>query len=484
MGSLEPDSETETGTGTETETETETETRTGTKTGTGTGSGTGTRTGTGTGSGTRAGTRAGTDNDGDNNNNSDSDNDGDSDSDSDSDSDNDNISDINNNIVVIGGGPAGLIAAEIAATAGRKVTLIEHMPSVGRKLLLAGRGGLNLTHSEPFDTFVTRYGAAAPALSGALHGFDPSALRAWCAGLGERTFVGTSGRVFPQSLRATPLLRAWLRRLDQLGVKTLVRHEWQGWNDDGSLMVHGPHGTRSLRPAATVLALGGASWPRTGSTAAWVPVLRGIDVEVTALQPANCGFVVAWSPEFAGRFAGVPLKNVRLSFAQHSTRGEAMITAGGIEGGAIYAIGAPLREAIAADGFADVIIDLHPDLSPAQLAERFARTRPSDSTSTRLRRVGLTPAAVALMRETGCAPDALKALRLRLVGSQPIDRAISTAGGIAWSEIDEQLMLRRRPGVFVAGEMLDWEAPTGGYLLQACFSTGVAAARGALMLER
>ena len=386
-------------------------------------------------------------------------------------------------VVVIGGGPAGLIAAETMASAGRRVTVIEHMASVGRKLLLAGRGGLNLTHSEPLDELLRHYEPAEPMLTNAITAFPPASLRAWCEGLGQRSVIGTSGRVFPASFRATPLLRSWLQRLDTLGVERRVRHEWIGWDIDGALVVRGPDGELLLRPTATVLALGGASWPRTGSTAAWVPVLRGVGVEVTTLRPANCGFVVAWSSPFTDRFAGVALKNVRMSIGAHTARGEAMITSTGIEGGVVYALGALLRDAIERDGFADLTVDLHPDLSGPQVANRLARARPGDSASNRLRRMGLSPVAAALVRETGTDPAQLKSVRVRLVSAQPIDRAISTAGGVALSEVDEHFMLRRLPGVFVAGEMLDWEAPTGGYLLQACFSTGVAAAMGALSMR-
>lgn len=373
-----------------------------------------------------------------------------------------------------------MIAAEFLAANGCQVSLLEHMPSPGRKLLLAGRGGLNLTHSEPIEQMLRRYGASAPRLSGALHAFSPTALRAWCADLGQRTFVGTSGRVFPQALRATPLLRAWLARLDGLGVTILMRHEWQGWLADGALEIVTPQGSLYERPDATLLALGGASWPRTGSNAAWVPLLQSLGVDVHPLQPANCGFVVDWSDAFRDRFAGIPLKNVRLSCSGAEARGEAMITSTGIEGGVIYTLGAVLRDIIAEHGRADLIIDLHPDLSAAQVHDRLAKVRPGDSVSNRLRRVGLAPVAVALMNETNTKPDDLKHVSLRLVRAQPIDRAISTAGGVSWSEVNEHFMLRRRPGVFIAGEMLDWEAPTGGYLLQACFSTGVAAARGTL----
>jgi uncharacterized flavoprotein (TIGR03862 family) len=381
---------------------------------------------------------------------------------------------------VIGGGPAGLIAAETLANNGCAVTVIEHMPSVARKLVLAGRGGLNLTHSQPLEQMMTRYGDAASRLSPALQAFPPSALRAWSAALGEQTFVGTSGRIFPKSFRAAQLVRAWLARLDQLGVEVLLQHEWNGWRDDGTLDVVGPNRDVFMHSDVTVLALGGASWPRTGSNAAWVPILQRLGIEVCALQPANCGFVVNWSTTFRDRFAGVPLKNVRLHCDGASARGEAMITSSGIEGGVVYALGVALRDSIANRGHADLIIDLHPDLTPTQVVERLTKARPGDSVSTRLRRVGLAPAAVALMYETNTAPEELQHVHLRIERMQPIARAISTAGGVAWNEVDEQFMLRRRPGVFIAGEMLDWEAPTGGYLLQACFSTGVAAAAGAL----
>jgi hypothetical protein len=323
-----------------------------------------------------------------------------------------------------------------------------------------------------------RYGEAAPLLADCVRAFPPSALREWCAGLGQRTFVGSSGRVFPEEFRATPLLRAWLHRLDKLDVEILVRHHWRGWHADGSLDVDSPQTNLSLRPDAIVLALGGASWPRTGSNAHWVPLLRDIGVEVNGLRPANCGFIVDWTAAFSERFAGVPLKNVRLSFDQSTVRGEAMITSTGIEGGAVYALGAVLRDSIAQHGYANLAIDLHPDLSPAQVAERLAKARHGDSVSTRLRRAGLSPVAVALMRETATAPELLQGVQLRLTGAQPIDRAISSAGGVALGELDERFMLHQRPGIFLAGEMLDWEAPTGGYLLQACFSTGVAAAHG------
>ena len=379
-------------------------------------------------------------------------------------------------VAVVGGGPAGLMAAEVLATAGVHVVVLERMPSVGRKLLLAGRGGLNLTHSEPLDVFLDRYGPARPRLEAAIRAFGPDDLRSWCAGLGEEPFVGSSGRVFPAGFRATPLLRAWLARLDALGVELRVRHTWAGPDDE------------SVAADATVLALGGASWPRVGSDGAWVAPLTEAGIGVTPLRPANCGFVVDWSDTFRERFAGTPLKNVRLAVGDATARGDAMVTDAGIEGGPVYALSARLRDAIEADGSAVLTVDLRPDVGVEQLALRVARGRAGDSTSNVLRRVGLAPAAIGLLREaTGnrrLEPDELaalaKAVPLLLRAPLPLDHAISTAGGVALDEVDDTFMLRARPGMFVAGEMLDWEAPTGGYLLQATFSTAVAAANGVL----
>jgi uncharacterized flavoprotein (TIGR03862 family) len=384
-------------------------------------------------------------------------------------------------VAVIGGGPAGLMAAQTMAEAGLQVTLFERMPSVGRKLLMAGRGGLNLTHSETLERFVARYGAAAPWMEKLLAQFPPQALIEWCEGLGQPTFVGSSGRVFPKTMKASPLLRAWLRRLDELGVRIVTRAQWIGWSKDGALRF--ADGS-SFKADATVLALGGASWPRLGSDGSWTGLLP--DVAIAPLRPANCGFTVEWSPVFRRRFAGTPLKNIALRFAGETVSGEAMITEAGIEGGAIYALSSRLREAIAREHGATLHIDLRPDTSAASLAERLDGPRGSLSLSTFLRkRAGLSPLAVGLVQEAlhGGADDALshlvKALPLRLLAPFPIARAISTAGGIKLDELDEHLMLRARPGVFVAGEMLDWEAPTGGYLLQACLASGVAAGRGA-----
>ena len=392
-------------------------------------------------------------------------------------------------VVVIGAGPAGLMAAEVIATAGFGVTVYDRMPSIGRKLLMAGRGGLNLTHSEPFACLVERYGAATCALHRALTGFPPAALRAWAESLGQPTFVGTSGRVFPVALKASPLLRAWAHRLTALGVRFVLRRRWLGWNDADDLVFAGPAGQEApVRPAATVLALGGASWPRLGSDGAWVPLLVGRRVAVAPLRPANCGFVVPWSAYFGERFAGQPLKPVTVRCGGFSRQGEIMITGRGVEGSVIYALSAVLRDTIAAVGAATLTIDLRPGLTVAELGRRLAEPRGSRSLSTVLRKAaGLTPAAIGVLREVNqvaldAAPEALaaliKALPLRLTATGPLERAISTAGGITFDDLDEWLMVRHLPGVFAAGEMLDWEGPTGGYLLQGSFSTAVRAAQG------
>ena len=380
-------------------------------------------------------------------------------------------------IAVIGGGPAGLAAAEIVAGAGHAVTVFDRMPSLGRKFLFAGRGGLNLTHSEPFERFAARYGPASPRLRAALDAFPPAALAAWCEGLGEPVFTGSSGRVFPRSFKATPLLRAWLRRLDALGVAVRTGHCWTGWDAAGALRFETAGGPVAVQPEATILALGGASWPRLGSDGAWAALLA--DAPVVPMRPANMGVRVPWSDVFRTRFAGHPLKRIAASFAGATVRGEATITADGIEGGVIYALAAPLRDAIAARGQATLTLDLRPDLDRSALASRLGG--PGVSQANALRRAGVTDAAAALVREAGqrATADAVKALPLVLTGVQGMDRAISTAGGVAWDALDGW-MLRGRPGVFLAGEMLDWEAPTGGYLLQACFSTGRATAAQAL----
>jgi uncharacterized flavoprotein (TIGR03862 family) len=389
--------------------------------------------------------------------------------------------------VVIGGGPAGLMAAEVLAGAGQRVVVFDQAASPARKFLLAGRGGLNLTHSEPLADFIARYGAAAAHLKSAIEAFPPNALRQWCEGLGEATFVGTSGRVFPKRFKASPLLRAWLRRLAALGVETRPRHRFLGFDEAGGLVFAASGGRLVEQACVVVLACGGTSWPRLGSDGAWVDALGAHGVEIASLRPANCGFGVAWSAPFKERFAGAPLKAIAMGFGQARVRGEAVVTASGLEGGAVYALAAPLREAIDAHGEAVLEIDLKPDISMETLAGRLIRPC-AQSLATFLRKAaGLAPVAIALLREAGRPPSDAEALartikqaRLRLNAVAPIERAISSAGGVKWREIDGDFMLRRLPGVFVAGEMIDWEAPTGGYLLQACFATGAAAGRGAL----
>jgi uncharacterized flavoprotein (TIGR03862 family) len=390
------------------------------------------------------------------------------------------------NVAVIGAGPAGLMAAERLSAAGHAVTLYDRKPAPGRKLLMAGRGGLNLTHSEPLPQFLGRYGDSEERLTPAIRAFPPEALREWAEGLGQPSFTGSSGRVFPKAMKASPLLRAWLGRLETQGVKVMPRHRWLGWTEDGALSFAGlpPVGAE-----AVLLALGGAAWPRLGSDGAWAKMLGARGVALAPFRPANCGFSLQWSAHFRERFAGQPLKSIALRFHGQQARGDAVIASYGIEGGPVYALAAPLRDAIAAEGHAILQLDLRPDLPPAEAAKRLAALRPRDSLSTGLRRtLALAPAAIGLLREVEIAlprgPAALaariKAIPLRLTAPQSLDRAISSAGGVMWDEVDDSFMLRRLPGVFVAGEMLDWEAPTGGYLLQACMATGVAAATGLL----
>ena len=386
------------------------------------------------------------------------------------------------------------MAAEVLAERGARVTVYDHMPSAGRKFLMAGRGGLNLTHSEALPDFLAHYGAAAPWLRAAVEAFPPDAVRAWCEGLGQETFVGSSGRVFPKSLKASPLLRAWLRRLAAAGVEFKFRHRFAGWGEEGGLLFDTPTGRVGVDAHATVLALGGGSWPRLGSDGGWTGTLSSAGITVAPLRPSNCGFLVNWSGVFRDRFEGEPLKRIALSFGGRSVRGEAVITKNGIEGGAVYALSAPLREAIAMSGEAVLHIALRPDLNVTELIQRLGVPRGKQSLSTFLRKaVGLSPPAIGLLNEAaaqaslrlaaldaGALATLINAVPVRLTGTAPIERAISTAGGIAFDAIDETFMLRQRPGVFAAGEMLDWEAPTGGYLLQASFATGAAAARSAL----
>lgn len=393
-------------------------------------------------------------------------------------------------VAVIGGGPAGLMAAETLASAGAKVTVYERMPTFGRKFLMAGRGGLNLTHSEDLDAFKARYGGAEGRVAPLLDIFPPSALVEWANGLGQQTFTGSSGRVFPKAMKASPLLRAWLARLEGLGVTQNTRHDWLGWDGAGALRFRTPGGEVTQAPDATVLALGGASWARLGSDGGWAGLLADKGVSLAPFKPSNGGFTVAWSNVFRDRFAGQPLKSVALTLGDRTVKGDAMIAGYGIEGGAVYALSAALRDAIAAEGSATLTVDLRPAMTRQQLTGRLHRGEKGQSVATRLRKlVNLSPLETNLLREghgvdlpldPGALATKIKAVPIALTGTAPIDRAISTAGGVAFEAVDEDLRLKALPGVFVAGEMLDWEAPTGGYLLQACFATGVAAAKGVL----
>ena len=392
-------------------------------------------------------------------------------------------------VAIIGSGPAGLAAAEMLA-ADAEVHIFDVMPSPGRKLLLAGKSGLNLTHAEDFEIFLSRFAAAGAVLEPALRNFSPEAIRQWAAELGTETFVGSSGRVFPTAMKASPLLRAWLARLREGGVTLHMRHRWQGWNAEGVLVFDTPDGMQKFSADATVLALGGASWPRLGTDGGWSVLLAERGVGINALRPANCGFDVPWSAHLRERFAGSPVKSVNLSFGTQTIRGEFVVSANGIEGSAVYALSAALRDAIEAQGEATLLIDLLPGRRLEQLMAALSRPRGKASMASHLRKVaGIEGVKAALLRETADAETLadparlaahLKALPLVLSGTRPLAEAISTAGGVAFDEIDAQFMLRRLPGVFVAGEMLDWEAPTGGYLLSACLATGREAGSGAL----
>jgi uncharacterized flavoprotein (TIGR03862 family) len=399
-------------------------------------------------------------------------------------------------VAVIGGGPAGLMAAEVLCLAGIAVTVYDGMPSVGRKFLLAGKGGMNITHAEAADAFLDRYSERSAHIAPMLAAFGPQALREWIHALGIDTFVGSSGRVFPTDMKAAPLLRAWLQRLRGAGVQFAMRHRWLGWDQDapGALRFATPDGGLTVQTDAVVLALGGASWARLGSDGAWVPLLESVGAAIAPLRPANCGFDIEWSEHFSSRHAGHPVKtitaSVRMADGSICQRaGEMMITAGGIEGGLVYALSAPLRDAIARDGSAVLEVDLAPGKRLQRLTDEIAHPRGARSMSSHLQsRAGITGVKAALLREVvgkegyndpASLAAAIKALPLRVMQARPIDEAISTAGGVRFEALDAQLMLQGRPGVFCAGEMLDWEAPTGGYLLTACFASGRLAGAGA-----
>ncbi|MBC2729254.1 TIGR03862 family flavoprotein [Thiobacillus sp.] len=400
-------------------------------------------------------------------------------------------------VAVIGGGPAGLMAAEILSQGGVQVDLYDAMPSFGRKFLLAGVGGMNITHSEPFDAFLSRYGARAADIQPLLGVFSPAMLREWIHGLGVETFVGSSGRVFPKDMKAAPLLRAWLHRLRESGARFHVRHRWLGWVNDGALRFASPQGELNVCANAVVLALGGGSWAKLGSDGAWVPLLEQRGVEIAPLLPSNCGFDVAggWSEHLRSRFAGQPLKTVALRFSDaaghvHQRKGELMLSDTGVEGSLVYALSAPLRDTIALQGLATLELDLAPDKPLQRLVAEVAHPRGARSLSSHLQsRAGIKGVKMALLREILSAEQlndpeklahAIKSLPLTLGAPRPLDEVISSAGGVRFEALDDTLMLRKLPGVFCAGEMLDWEAPTGGYLLTACLASGRVAGQGAL----
>ena len=391
-------------------------------------------------------------------------------------------------VAVIGGGPAGLMAAEVLSQHGLRVDVYDAMPSVGRKFLLAGRSGLNLTHSEPFEPFVARYGQRRAQIEPLLKAFAALELCQWASDLGIETFVGTSGRIFPKTMRGSPLLRAWLKRLAAAGVQFHVRHKCLGWNSDDAIVFETPQGRHTVKADAVVLALGGGSWARLGSDGGWVPWLRQSGISVATLRPANCGFDVNWSPHFQERFDGHPVKPVVLTFESFSQQGEFIVTRSGVQGSLVYAASAGIRDAIEAHGQAVISLDLAPDRSQAWLIERLERPRGNRSLANHLERtVGIKGLKAGLLYEFMSKADLqrperiaafLKKMPVPLVRPRPLDEAISSAGGVAFEALDAQLMLRSRPGIFCAGEMLDWEAPTGGYLLTLCFASGRAAGLG------
>jgi uncharacterized flavoprotein (TIGR03862 family) len=405
-------------------------------------------------------------------------------------------------VAIIGGGPAGLMAAEVLIGQGVKVDVYDSMPSLGRKFLLAGKGGLNLTHSEPFEKFISRYGKRKSEVEKWLMDFTPDDLREWARGLGIETFVGTSGRVFPEGMKTSPLLRAWLKRLTDSGVEFHLRHRWVGEirpalphgerkaNRQGEVKFETPEGEKSVQADAVVLALGGGSWAKLGSDGAWVKWLRQAGAEVKPLKPSNCGFDVKWSPHFQEKFDGQPLKSVTLSFGEFRQQGEFIVTKDGVQGSLIYAASAPIRDEIEAKGGAIITLDMSPDRSEEWLIEKLSKPRGSRSMSSHLEKtVGLKGVKVGLLHEFMLKDDFsrpervaafVKRMPIPLIAPRPLDEAISSAGGVTFESLDENLMLRSMPGIFCAGEMLDWEAQTGGYLLTACFASGRAAASGVL----
>lgn len=398
------------------------------------------------------------------------------------------MSEASADILIVGGGPAGLMAAEVASRAGRCVILCDAMPTFGRKFLLAGKSGLNITHSEDYAQFRTRFGNSSHRLSAALDAFQPNDVREWAALLGTETFVGTSGRVFPNVMKASPLLRAWIARLREQGVSLLPRHRMVDLAP-GSVLFETPDGGKTLRAKAVLIALGGASWPKLGSDAAWVPLLSSKAVSQVPFLPANCGFDASWNDHFRERFAGEPVKSVAITSPAGISQGEFVISRHGVEGSLIYAHAHALREQWLATGKAALQLDLAPGRSQHQLQALLERQAKGQSFSNRLRKLGLSPVKIALLREhagkerlesTQGIAEAIKALLFPLDRPRPIEEAISSAGGISWSALNDHYMVKNMPGIFAAGEMIDWEAPTGGYLLTACFATGRAAAKGML----
>ncbi len=393
-------------------------------------------------------------------------------------------------VAIIGGGPAGLMAAETLLHKDIRIEIYDAMPSVGRKFLMAGKGGMNITHAEPFNDFLSRYGSQRKKLEPLLNAFTPNNLRDWIHSLGIETFVGSSGRVFPKEMKAAPLLRAWLHRLREAGVHFHVRHRWLGWDKDGALIFETPHGESSVKVDAVVLALGGGSWPQLGSDAKWIPLLNQCDIEIAPLRPSNCGFNIAWSTYFKEHFVGEPLKSVSATFGNSSKQGECLITENGIEGGLVYALSTALRDEIESKGSATLLLDLLPDWSAQQVSTEVQHPRGSRSLSSHLQsRLKLHGVKANLLREVlgaegftnpALLATSIKALPLTLTSPRPLSEAISSAGGVKFETLNEHLMLYKLPGVFCAGEMLDWEAPTGGYLLSACFASGKAAGKGTL----
>jgi uncharacterized flavoprotein (TIGR03862 family) len=404
---------------------------------------------------------------------------------------------MNKSVVIVGGGPAGLMAAEVVSARGVSVEVYDSMPSLGRKFLMAGKSGLNITHSEPFDQFVARYGKRRDQIEPMLRQFGPDELRQWVHGLGIETFVGTSGRVFPVGMKASPLLRAWLKRLTDSGVTFYLRHRWKGniaVGDDGlSITFESPDGDQAIQADAVVLALGGGSWSRLGSDGAWVPWLKQAGTQVEPLKPSNCGFEVNWSPHFRERFDGHPIKSVVLSFGSFRQQGEFIVTKEGVEGSLIYAASALLRDEIDAKGKAIIFLDMAPDRTLEWLIERLAKPHGSRSMASHLEKaVGIRGVKAGLLREfltkadfastasTEKLASFIKKLPIPLIAARPLDEAISSAGGVTFESLDKHLMLKTMPGIFCAGEMLDWEAPTGGYLLTACFASGYTVGQGVL----